>query len=124
LLTYTGFLKNITAMRICGSRYVWPAAAVKLAVKLTEQPSKFGFADMTGYIRDPLYRRRQFPPEVIAHTVSQYFRFPLNLRTAEIIGAAFAPVAGGGGAIDTAGLPTALGGGQAIERHSDNRAAV
>ena len=33
--------------------------------------------------RDPLYRRHRFPPEVIAHAVWLYFRFPLSLRMVE-----------------------------------------
>ena len=34
-------------------------------------------------IRDPLYRRHRFPPEVISHAVWLYFRFPLSLRMVE-----------------------------------------
>jgi hypothetical protein len=34
-------------------------------------------------IRDPLYRRHRFPPEVISHGVWLYFRFPLSLRMVE-----------------------------------------
>jgi putative transposase len=33
--------------------------------------------------RDPLYRRRRFPPEVISYAVWLYFRFPLSLRMVE-----------------------------------------
>ena len=33
--------------------------------------------------RDPLYRRRRFPAEIIAHAVWLYFRFPLSLRMVE-----------------------------------------
>ncbi|TAU38913.1 IS6 family transposase [Rhizobium ruizarguesonis] len=33
--------------------------------------------------RDPLYRRHRFPPEIIAHAVWLYFRFPLSLRMVE-----------------------------------------
>ena len=29
------------------------------------------------------YRRRRFPPEIIAHTVWLYYRFPLSLRLVE-----------------------------------------
>jgi putative transposase len=38
---------------------------------------------MTKSARDPLYRRHRFPPEVIAHAVWLYFRFPLSLRMVE-----------------------------------------
>src|SRR5271163_5239892 len=34
-------------------------------------------------IRDPLYRRHRFPPEVISTAVWLYFRFPLSLRMVE-----------------------------------------
>ena len=30
-----------------------------------------------------LYRRHRFPPDVIAHAVWLYFRFPLSLRMVE-----------------------------------------
>jgi putative transposase len=33
--------------------------------------------------RNPLYRRRRFPPAVISHAVWLYFRFPLSLRMVE-----------------------------------------
>ncbi|UIK04718.1 IS6 family transposase [Neorhizobium galegae] len=33
--------------------------------------------------RDPLYRRHRFAPEIIAHAVWLYFRFPLSLRMVE-----------------------------------------
>jgi putative transposase len=38
---------------------------------------------MTKSARDPLYRRHRFPPDVIAHAVWLYFRFPLSLRMVE-----------------------------------------
>jgi putative transposase len=38
---------------------------------------------MTSFARDPLYLRHRFPPEVIAHAVWLYFRFPLSLRMVE-----------------------------------------
>ncbi|AKI03536.1 transposase (plasmid) [Hoeflea sp. IMCC20628] len=38
---------------------------------------------MTQTVRDPLYRRHQFPAEVIAHAVWLYLRFPLSLRMVE-----------------------------------------
>ncbi len=39
---------------------------------------------MTGHDRrDPLYCRHRFPPEIIAHAVWLYFRFPLSLRMVE-----------------------------------------
>jgi putative transposase len=38
---------------------------------------------MTKPARDPLYRRHRFPPEVIAHAIWLYFRFPLSLRMVE-----------------------------------------
>jgi transposase-like protein len=34
-------------------------------------------------VRDPLYRRHRFPPEVISYAVWLYFRFPLSLRMVE-----------------------------------------
>jgi len=34
-------------------------------------------------VRDPLYRRHRFPPEVISYAVWFYFRFPLSLRMVE-----------------------------------------
>jgi putative transposase len=34
-------------------------------------------------VRDRLYRRHRFPPEVISHAVWLYFRFPLSLRMVE-----------------------------------------
>ena len=39
-------------------------------------------------VRDPLYRRHRFPPEIIGYAVWLYFRFPLSLRMAEEIRAA------------------------------------
>ncbi len=33
--------------------------------------------------RDPLNRRHRFPPEIIAHAVWLYYRFPLSLRMVE-----------------------------------------
>lgn len=38
---------------------------------------------MTRSTRDLLYRGHRFPPEVIAHAVWLYFRFPLSLRMVE-----------------------------------------
>jgi putative transposase len=43
---------------------------------------------MTRLARDPLYRRHRFPPDVIAHAVWLYVRFPLSLRMAEDVLAA------------------------------------
>ena len=43
---------------------------------------------MTQTVRDPLYRRRRFPAEVIAHAVWLYLRFPLSLRMVEDVLAA------------------------------------
>jgi len=34
-------------------------------------------------VRNPLYRRHRFPPEVIGYAVWLYFRFPLSLRMVE-----------------------------------------
>jgi putative transposase len=34
-------------------------------------------------VRDPLYRRHRFPPEVISYAVWLYFRCPLSLRMVE-----------------------------------------
>jgi putative transposase len=34
-------------------------------------------------VRDPLYRRHRYPPEVISYAVWLYFRFPLSLRMVE-----------------------------------------
>jgi putative transposase len=38
---------------------------------------------MTRSARDPLYRCRRFPAEVITHAVWLYFQFPLSLRIVE-----------------------------------------
>jgi hypothetical protein len=38
---------------------------------------------MTSLARDPPYRRHRFPPEVIAHAVWLYFRFPVSLPMVE-----------------------------------------
>lgn len=38
---------------------------------------------MTKSARNSMYRRHRFPPDVIAHAVWLYFRFPLSLRMAE-----------------------------------------
>jgi putative transposase len=42
-----------------------------------------GFGGMTGFARDPLYRRYRFSAQVIAQAVWLYFRFPLSLRMVE-----------------------------------------
>ncbi len=34
-------------------------------------------------VRDPLYRRHRFPPEIISHAIWLYFRFALSLRMVE-----------------------------------------
>ena len=34
-------------------------------------------------IKSVSYKRHRFPPEIIAHTVWLYFRFPLSLRLVE-----------------------------------------
>ncbi len=39
------------------------------------------------HARDPLYRRRGYPAEVIGDTVWLYFRFPLSLLIEEILAA-------------------------------------
>ena len=39
-------------------------------------------------VRDPLYRRHRFPPDVIGYAVWLYFRFPLSLRVVEEMPAA------------------------------------
>lgn len=38
---------------------------------------------MTKPAREPLYRRRRFPADLIANAVWLYFRFPLSLRMVE-----------------------------------------
>ena len=39
--------------------------------------------DMTRSNRSSIYRRHRFPPDVIAHAVWLYLRFPLSLRMVE-----------------------------------------
>jgi putative transposase len=34
-------------------------------------------------VRDPIYHRYRFPPEIISHAVWLYFEFPLSLRMVE-----------------------------------------
>jgi putative transposase len=38
---------------------------------------------MTGMNKPVSYKRHRFPPEIIAHAVWLYFRFPLSLRLVE-----------------------------------------
>lgn len=40
-------------------------------------------SDMTNSSRSSIYHRHRFPPDVIAHAVWLYFRFPLSLRMVE-----------------------------------------
>ena len=40
-------------------------------------------ADHVDFLRDPVYRRHRFPPEVISYAVWLYFRLPLSLRMVE-----------------------------------------
>jgi hypothetical protein len=43
-----------------------------------------GLRSKKGGMNEPVsYKRHRFPPEVIAHTVWLYFRFPLSLRLVE-----------------------------------------
>jgi hypothetical protein len=55
------------------------AGTVRLTIKV--RPRSYTAAMPT--VRDPLYQRHRFPPEVISHAVWLYFRFPLSLRMVE-----------------------------------------
>lgn len=62
---------------------VQEGSATEGSVTLTGRQIRFGIWLLTRLARDPLYRRRRFPADVIAHAVELYVRFPLSLRMVE-----------------------------------------
>ena len=58
-------------------------AGVVHTIRLTNSEWARGKVAAMPTARDPLYRRRLFPPEVISYAVWLYFRFPLSLRMVE-----------------------------------------